>query len=106
MDQLKDGRIGADAERERAHRDYREDGAATQHAQRIPKITAAVVHDGRAAPVAAGFLLLFRAAKRPQRGRSDLPRRHAVAEVELDLVLDVIPQLFVEFTLDARATEE
>jgi hypothetical protein len=106
VDQLKEGRVGADAERQRDDRHRREDRASSQQPQSVTGVANQVVRDAHPALIAACLFLLVDPAHRAQGGVTRLRGIHAPFDVQRDLALDVVPQLFVELAIDPVRSEQ
>ena len=79
VDDAEDGGIGADAERERQHRDGGEAGRAAQTSDRVPHVVSDVLQPPERSRVAMQVLRQRHAAHRAPRGQARLVRRQSAA---------------------------
>ena len=106
VEQLKDGGVRADAERERQDRHGREDRTAAQEPQSIPQVAHRVLGDADPALIAA-VVLVQRDAAQGAKGRATRLRGgHAALEVEVDLPIEVVLQFVIELALDRVPLEQ
>ena len=106
IEQAEDGGVGADAYRQREHRDGREHRRLPQHARAVTDIARQVVQHVEAANVAALFPNLLHAAKSDAGRPARLGIAHSRRPVLARLHFEVQVQLFVEFGLGAAAAHE
>ncbi len=106
VDEAEDGGVGADTERQREDRGERETGIAPQHAQRVADIPDERFDDGNPSLVADPFLGLFDTAELAERDAARIRLRQSAPQVIADTLVDVLPNLHVELSLDIRSTKQ
>jgi hypothetical protein len=104
--QAEDGRVGADAERERHRGDDGVGGRPAHRSQRVARIRPQIVEPPQAARIAHLFLNQRDVAELAPRRRLRVGGRHAARAQQLDLPLEVIAQLVIHLLLHACAAQE
>ena len=100
VDQLEDGGVGPDAQRERQNRHRRENRTAPQEAPSIPQIANRVLDAADPTLIAAAVLVQLDAAHGAAGRATRLRRGHAAFEVEISLSFEVVLQFVIELALD------
>jgi len=95
-----------DAERKHDDRGRAEAGMLQQHAYAVAQVPPQILGHAKAVDVAALLLDRFHASQPGERRAARLLRRHAPADVLLDIQLQVRPQLGIELAFDALAAEQ
>ena len=106
INQVKDCGVCPDAECEREHRDRCEYGRAPEKSQTVPHVADHVVDDLHILPIATNVFVSLHPAHCAQGGATGIFGSHAVFDVQLDLTLDVVPELFIELAFDEGCPEE
>ena len=106
VDDAEDRSVGPDAERKHDDRRRAEAGMLQHHAYAVAQVLEQVFDVAEGEDIATLFLDHLRAPQTGERHAARLFRRHAPADVLLDIQLQVRLQFRVELALDALATEQ
>ena len=105
VDEREDGRVRADAQRQRQEGDRCEAGRPAERAERVARVLHDAFDEVEPTCVAALFLPLIDAAKLAQRREARLLVRHSAGAQHFNLTIEVIAHLLVELGLDSSASE-
>jgi hypothetical protein len=106
IDQLKDGRVGPNAESKSGDGSEREGGSLPKDPDGIPEILDGGFNPNRAARISAFFFYLFYSACLPQGRGTRLLGWESMRDVPLRLALDVISQLIVQISFSFRTFQQ
>src|SRR5947209_8141588 len=99
IDHAEDRRARPDTQPERQPRDGGKDGILAQHPRAVAQVLPEVFEEPYPPGVTAILSRLLNTAEITQRRQARLFRAHARADVYLDLALQVVTQLLIEFTV-------
>ncbi len=106
IDDAEDRRVRADAQRQREDGNQGESGILQQHSRAVTKILQQVLDEADSSHIAAFLLSLLNTAQGAQGSVARLLRCHAFSDIFLNLPLEVIADLLVQFLLDLLAAEQ